>query len=78
MQSVDRGITGSSLGGSATASRSCGIKESVIQLKCPRSGGPVARTSKWMGEKSFYPQPENSIVAMAPGKIVDLGSGSGI
>lgn len=102
MQNVDRGITGSSLAGSAilheigaeygiieilqsspvvdaaTASRSCGIKESVIQLKYPRSGGLVARTSKWMGEKSFYPQPENSIVAMAPGKIVDLGSGSGI
>ena len=165
MQNVDRGITGSSLAGSAilleigaeygiieflqkspvvdaaTASRSCGIKESVIsayldslskagiievldekapatykagsnfdelinevgylswalracaplinnakefsenneeaQLKYPRSGGLVARTSKWMGEKSFYPQPENAIVAMAPKKIVDLGSGSG-
>lgn len=165
MQQVDRGITGSSLAGSAilleigaeygiieilqkspvvdaaTASRSCGIKESVIsayldslskagiieelsteapatyraashfdelinevgyiswalracaplinnakefsenneeaQLKYPRSGGLVARTSKWMGEKSFYPQPENAIVAMAPKKIVDLGSGSG-
>lgn len=47
------------------------------QLKYPRSGGLVARTSKWMGEKSFYPQPENAIVAMAPKKIVDLGSGSG-
>lgn len=165
MQNVDRGITGSSLAGSAilleigaeygiieilqnspvvdaaTASVSCGIKESVIsayldslskagiievlstgapatykagsnfdelinevgylswalracaplinnakefsenneeaQLKYPRSGGLVARTSKWMGEKSFYPQPENAIVAMAPKKIVDLGSGSG-
>ncbi|MFN7569883.1 MAG: class I SAM-dependent methyltransferase [Betaproteobacteria bacterium] len=47
------------------------------QAKYPRSGGLVARTSKWMGEQSFYPKPENTIVAMAPKKIVDLGSGSG-
>lgn len=47
------------------------------QLKYPRDGGLVARTSKWMGEKSFYPQPEDAIIKLAPKKIVDLGSGSG-
>lgn len=47
------------------------------QAKYPRSGGLVARTSRWMGERSFYPQPEKAIVKMAPQKIVDLGSGSG-
>lgn len=47
------------------------------QQKYPRSGSLVARTSKWMGGKSFYPHPENAICALSPQKLVDLGSGSG-
>lgn len=49
----------------------------LAQARHPRDGGLVARTSKWMGELSFYPQPERAILKLRPKKIVDLGSGSG-
>jgi SAM-dependent methyltransferase len=41
-----------------------------------RDGEHVARTSKWMGERDFYPQAWNAIVSASPDKIVDLGSGT--
>lgn len=41
-----------------------------------RDGEHVARTSKWMGERDFYPHAENAIVSSRPKKIVDLGSGT--
>lgn len=40
-----------------------------------RCGEHVARTSKWMGEKDFYPQAEETIIKLNPKKVVDLGSG---
>jgi len=43
----------------------------------PRDGGLVARTSRWMGEKAFYPQAERTMLALRPTRIVDFGSGSG-
>lgn len=42
----------------------------------PRSGRLVARTSRWMGEQSFYPQAEHAIISLRPRRIVDLGAGS--
>lgn len=42
----------------------------------PRSGRLVARTSRWMGERSFYPQAEQAIISLNPRRIVDLGAGS--
>ena len=41
-----------------------------------RDGEHVARTSKWMGERDFYPQAESAIITSQPKKIVDLGSGT--
>ncbi len=41
-----------------------------------RCGEHVARTSKWMGEKDFYPHAEETILKLHPKKIVDLGSGT--
>jgi len=45
-------------------------------LAHPRDGAHVARTSRWMGERDFYPQAEDAIVSAQPRKIVDLGSGT--
>jgi Methyltransferase small domain len=42
----------------------------------PRDGGLIARTSKWMGEESFYPHAERAILGLRPKKIVDLGAGA--
>jgi methyltransferase family protein len=42
----------------------------------PRDGEQVARTSRWIGERDFYPQAERAIVSRRPRHIVDLGSGS--
>lgn len=42
----------------------------------PRDGEHVARTSRWMGEKDFYPQAERAIISLQPKKIVDLGAGT--
>ena len=42
----------------------------------PRDGGLIARTSKWMGEESFYPHAEKAIIGLRPKKIVDLGAGA--
>lgn len=47
------------------------------QSDYPRDGGLIARTSQWMGEKSFYPHAEEAILSLKPKKIVDLGCGSG-
>jgi ubiquinone/menaquinone biosynthesis C-methylase UbiE len=44
--------------------------------KYPRHGDHVARTSKWMGERDFYPQAERAILSSNPKKLVDLGSGT--
>jgi SAM-dependent methyltransferase len=41
-----------------------------------RDGEHVARTSKWMGERDFYPHAEKAIISSQPRKIVDLGSGT--
>ena len=41
-----------------------------------RCGEHVARTSKWMGEKDFYPHAEKVILNLHPKKVVDLGSGT--
>lgn len=41
-----------------------------------RSGEHVARTSKWMGFKDFYPHAMNAILKLNPKKVVDLGSGT--
>lgn len=41
-----------------------------------RCGEHVAQTSKWMGEKDFYPHAENAILKLQPKKMVDLGSGT--
>ena len=41
-----------------------------------RDGEHVARTSKWMGERDFYPQAESVIISSQPRKIVDLGAGT--
>lgn len=41
-----------------------------------RDGGLVARTSQWMGEQSFYPHAEETILALRPRHFVDLGCGS--
>lgn len=41
-----------------------------------RDGGLVARTSQWMGEQSFYPHAEETILALRPRRFVDLGCGS--
>ena len=48
---------------------------SAVQLY-HRDGEHVARTSKWMGERDFYPQAESAIISSQPKKIVDLGSGT--
>lgn len=42
----------------------------------PRDGRLVARTSRWMGEKAFYPQSEKAILTLRPKFLVDLGAGS--
>jgi hypothetical protein len=42
----------------------------------PRNGKLVARTSRWIGERSFYPQSEQAILALQPARIIDLGAGS--
>lgn len=44
--------------------------------KYPRCGKHVARTSKWMGFKDFYPHAEAAIIKLNPKKIIDLGSGT--
>jgi len=41
-----------------------------------RNGEHVARTSKWMGERDWYPHAEAAILSCSPKKIVDLGSGT--
>jgi hypothetical protein len=50
------------------------FSESVANY--PRDGVLIARTSRWMGEKSFYPQAERAIIELQPKKIVDLGAGA--
>jgi len=42
----------------------------------PRDGEHVARTSRWMGERDFYPQAVRAILDLQPKRLVDLGSGS--
>lgn len=42
----------------------------------PRDGELVARTSRWIGERDFYPRAQHEIVSRRPRRIVDLGSGS--
>jgi len=42
----------------------------------PRDGKLVARTSRWIGEKSFYPQSEQAILERQPQRVIDLGAGS--
>lgn len=41
-----------------------------------RDGEHVALTSRWMGEKDFYPYAEEEIIKLNPKKVVDLGSGT--
>lgn len=42
----------------------------------PRNGKLVARTSRWIGERSFYPQSEEAILRQQPKHVIDLGAGS--
>lgn len=51
--------------------------EPQVQERHPRDGKLVARTSQWMGEKSFYPHAEDTILSLSPKHIVDLGCGVG-
>lgn len=57
--------------------REFAAENSKAQSDHPRDGGLIARTSQWMGEKSFYPHAEEAILSLKPKKIVDLGCGSG-
>lgn len=41
-----------------------------------RDGEHVALTSRWMGEKDFYPYAEEEIIKLRPKKVIDLGSGT--
>jgi hypothetical protein len=41
-----------------------------------RPGDHVARTSRWMGERDFYPQAVKAILSSNPKKLVDLGAGT--
>jgi len=44
--------------------------------KYPRSGDVIARTSRWAGERGFYPQAESTILGLKPRRFVDLGAGA--
>jgi ubiquinone/menaquinone biosynthesis C-methylase UbiE/predicted transcriptional regulator len=44
--------------------------------KYHRNGEHVARTSKWMGSRDFYPNAEKEILKSNPNKVLDLGSGT--
>lgn len=49
--------------------------QTAVQTHC-RDGEHVARTSKWMGARDFYPHAERVILNLKPKKVVDLGSGT--
>jgi SAM-dependent methyltransferase len=57
--------------------REFAARNEAAQEAYPRDGWLVARTSRWMGERSFYPQAKEAILSLEPRRIVDLGSGSG-
>jgi SAM-dependent methyltransferase len=43
----------------------------------PRNGREVALTASWIGERAFYPAVVTTIIDSRPGRLVDLGAGTG-